>query len=193
MKNIPKSWDLNEYKDIATKNFWNQVLETRQRASGKEDVDMSDVLDGLQRKARDHARTPMQWDSSDHGGFTKGSPWMRVNDDYAQSWNVREELDDTSSVLNFWKRAISIRKQYEVLTYGNFVLHLPEDTKIFAFTRNLSDQTAVVVLNFSVNPVSLPVGAPSLEGGRLILHNYPVNDDVSFLRGYEGRVYIRPP
>ena len=78
LHNFPRSWGLEEYKDVATQNFFNRyvkvllgkmngntegmrsVLENRRREQGREDVDMSDVLDGLQKKARDHARTPVQ-------------------------------------------------------------------------------------------------------------------------------------
>jgi oligo-1,6-glucosidase len=94
---------------------------------------MSDVLDGISKKARDHARTPMQvrkylttqkrldncspkyqWDVSPHAGFTTGNPWMRAND-FADPWNVSAQIKDESSVLNFWKRALAIRKEHEVL------------------------------------------------------------------------------
>lgn len=76
---------------------------------------MDDVLDGFQRKARDHARTPVQWDSTTHAGFTSGAPWMRVNDDYADGWNVEAERKNPSSVFHFWKKALQFRKDNEVL------------------------------------------------------------------------------
>jgi alpha-glucosidase len=94
---------------------------------------MSDVLDGLSKKARDHSRTPMQvrksllfvscnigshkcqWDASSHAGFTTGIPWMRVNDDFAEPWNASSQMKDEGSVLSFWKRAFATRKEHEVL------------------------------------------------------------------------------
>ncbi|KIJ60143.1 glycoside hydrolase family 13 protein [Hydnomerulius pinastri MD-312] len=114
LKNFPRSWGIEEYKDVASQNYWNLVKEQRRKAQGKEDVDMSDILDNFQQKARDHARTPMQWDSSPNGGFTKGTPWMRVNDDYNE-WNAALQLGDEESVHAFWKRAIGVRKQHDVL------------------------------------------------------------------------------
>lgn len=77
---------------------------------------MSDVWDGLQRKARDHARNPMQWDDTPHAGFSRSrdgsettKPWMRVHDDYRE-WNVAKQKDDSDSVLSFWKAMIAFRK-----------------------------------------------------------------------------------
>lgn len=75
---------------------------------------MDDVLDGFQRKARDHARTPVQWTSAKHAGFTAGAPWMRVNDDYSDGWNAAAELADPHSVFHFWKRALAMRKEHDV-------------------------------------------------------------------------------
>lgn len=54
-----------------------------------------------------------QWDDAPHGGFTTGTPWMRVNDDYA-TWNVAAEAKDADSVLNFWKNMLRLRKEQEV-------------------------------------------------------------------------------
>ena len=55
-----------------------------------------------------------KWDSSQNGGFTTGTPWMRVNDDYADGWNAEEELKDPKSVFHFWRRALAMRKEHEV-------------------------------------------------------------------------------
>ncbi|KAF9023911.1 glycoside hydrolase family 13 protein [Hymenopellis radicata] len=128
MKNFPRSWGPEEYKDVAVQNYWNRVLAQRMRPQNTkaEEVNMHDIFDDLQKKARDHARTPMQWDSSPHGGFTTGdTTWMRVNDDY-KSWNASRQLNDEESVLVFWKRALVVRKQYPLLIFGEFELVLPD-------------------------------------------------------------------
>ena len=59
-----------------------------------------------------HSIICLKWNSDPHGGFTTGTPWMRVNEDFAQGWNVEAESSDPNSVLNFWKRAIALRKEY---------------------------------------------------------------------------------
>jgi glycosidase len=60
LKNFPLSWGIEEYKDVATVNHYNATKARRQKEQGIEDVDMSDVMAGAQKKARDHSRTPMQ-------------------------------------------------------------------------------------------------------------------------------------
>lgn len=88
-------------------------LALRSQRQGVDNPDMSDVIDGIQRKARDHGRNPMQWDDSPHGGFTKvgAKPWMRVHDDYTE-WNVKAQEGDQKSVLEFWKSMLAFRKKH---------------------------------------------------------------------------------
>lgn len=110
--NIPPSWGLEEYKDIASQQFYAEEMRARQEQHGTGKPDMSDVWDCLQHKARDHARSPMQWDASKHAGFSDAeSPWMRVNDDYPE-WNVARQRGRDDSVLEFWKKMIRFRKRH---------------------------------------------------------------------------------
>lgn len=74
MRNIPRDWPIEEYKDIETQNQWRKKL----AETGGDPVKMYAFIEQVQQKARDHGRTPVQWDSSPHAGFTSGSPWMRV-------------------------------------------------------------------------------------------------------------------
>ena len=86
-------------------------LASRKTKQGVNEPDMSDVMVGIQRKARDHGRNPMQWDSTVNGGFSSATPWMRANDDYPE-WNVAKQKDDRTSVLSFWKRMLRFRKEH---------------------------------------------------------------------------------
>ncbi|TFY81517.1 hypothetical protein EWM64_g2496 [Hericium alpestre] len=191
-KNFPASWALEEYQDVATQNYHKRVLSQRKAEQGREDVDMSDVLHGCQRKARDHARTPVQWNATAHGGFTTGKPWMRVNDDYTE-WNVDAQLKDPNSVLAFWKRALGVRKQNDI--YGDFVLLSADDEKVFAYTRTLDESSVLVLLNFSSEEVEYSLApVPQFIGSRFLIGNYAdesagaATGEIK-LRGWEGRVY----
>ncbi|KAH7884182.1 glycoside hydrolase family 13 protein [Phlebopus sp. FC_14] len=220
LKNVPRTWGVEEYKDVASVNYWNLVREQRgkeTREGGWEDVDMEDVLDAFQKKARDHSRTPMQWDASPNAGFTSPNvtPWMRVNDDYP-SWNAAAQMSDRESVLAFWKRAIEVRKGCDVLIYGDFQLLLPEHDRVFAYVRTLGSARALVLMNFGEEQVRVDVGggalaatATSVDGFRLVLGNYETGVGLdalgetlgenekgdtkaaAVLRGYEGRVYVK--
>lgn len=107
-----------------------RILEKRRADAGLSDSDpepdMSDVLDGFAQKARDHSRVPMQWDASAHAGFTQGTaaPWMRVNEDYVE-WNAERQVSDPASVRAFWKRALEIRKAFDVLVSGTVDIGYP--------------------------------------------------------------------
>ncbi|TFK66304.1 glycoside hydrolase family 13 protein [Pluteus cervinus] len=199
LKNFPRSWGIEEYKDVASQNYYNRIREHRQRESGKEDVDMEDVLDGFQKKARDHSRTPMQWDSTEHSGFTSGTPWMRVNDDYA-TCNAANQVDDDDSVLAFWKAALKFRKDNDFLIYGDFTDISTDHDQVFAYLRNLQNQSALVVLNFKEKEVEYSLDpARNWSGFVFAFGNYKEVDDDGIrelggavkLKSFEGRVYLR--
>ncbi|KAF9449623.1 glycoside hydrolase family 13 protein [Macrolepiota fuliginosa MF-IS2] len=201
LQNFPRSWGIEEYKDVASQNYWHRILKQRQRESGKEDVDMSDVLDGFSQKARDHARVPMQWDKSSNAGFTTGTPWMRVNEDY-ETWNVSSQLQNLSSVLSFYKSALKLRKTHPIFTYGDFVDLSGNHPQVFAYLRTLDGAQALVVLNFKETPVAFQlVDVEGLDQYRLALANYDENagpgggrlaaDGKIIMRGYEGHIYLR--
>ncbi len=144
MANLPTDWPIEEYKDIMSQQFYfesvvfhpcttsvvshppfqnktklktlDRKLTARKAKYGTDDPDMTDVWDGLRRKARDHARNPMQWDNSHDAGFSLGNkdaekPWMRLHDDYKE-WNVATQREDEGSVLSFWKRMLVFRKKH---------------------------------------------------------------------------------
>lgn len=192
MHNFPRSWPLEEYKDVATQNYYNRVLENRRRETGRDDVDMSDVMDGLQKKARDHARTPVQWDSTPNGGFTSGTPWMRVNDDYP-TWNAAKQMADPDSVRSFWKRMLALRKEKPILVYGDFKLILPDDEEVFAYQRTLGASTALIYLNFTGKDTeaAFPTGVRSQL--TYAFGNYPEASESPagiLLRPYQACIYF---
>lgn len=105
----------------------------------------------MQRKARDNSRTPVQWSSEPHAGFTSPSskPWMRVNSDY-EHINVAAELSKSDSVYAFWKECLARRKEHKaVFVYGDFELVDAEHDKVVAYKRWSGDRAVLVVLNFS--------------------------------------------
>jgi oligo-1,6-glucosidase len=108
------------------------------------------AADIMQKKSRDNARTPMQWTSSPHAGFTSGSaPWMRVNDDFG-TVNAAAQVDDKSSVHAFWKQALQHRKEHaDVFVYGDFEMLDMQHKSIVAFKRWSEKEAWVTVCNFS--------------------------------------------
>jgi oligo-1,6-glucosidase len=109
----------------------------------------------LQKKARDHSRTPVQWSAAPNAGFCapETKPWMRVNDDYA-TWNATAQREfsspDQLSVLQFWKRGLENRKKHkDCFVYGDFELLKSTYEDVFAYRRQGGGEAFVTVLNFS--------------------------------------------
>lgn len=144
----------------------------------------------LNHLSRDHSRVPMPWDDGKHGGFTTGTPWMRVNDDYPIC-NAKQQQSDNKSVLAFWREMLSIRKQYrDLFVYGNFDVVDDANEKLFCFTKEWKGEKALVVLNFTEKVQSLDV--PRLMAAKKIqlLSSTVEEADESCLVPFEGRVYL---
>ena len=119
---------------------------------------------GILRKGRDNARTPMQWDATENAGFTDGAPWIGVNPNYP-AVNVEQAMADENSILHFYRRLIALRAGSETLKYGDFHVLLPDDPHVFAYERSLRGERVIVCCNFSDRPVPLPDGI----GGETLL------------------------
>jgi alpha-glucosidase len=106
-------------------------------------------------KGRDGCRTPMQWDPSAHGGFTTGTPWLRVNPDWQQK-NVAAQRDDPDSLLGVYRRLIWLRKKHPVLQSGTMTFPREDHPKVLTWRRDLGDAAVRVVLNMTPRPVDFP-------------------------------------
>ena len=157
MRNVPRSWDPEtDYKDIEAINFWKKS----QTLYSHDPEKLAYAKTILQRKARDHARTPMQWSNAPNAGFCDEgvTPWMRVNEDY-QEFNAEREMadqdegDDLMSVWKFWKRGLANRKEHkDAFIYGDYQTVGEESEQVFGYVRS-GDKSGkwLVVLNFSGN------------------------------------------
>ena len=127
------------------------------------------------RKGRDGERTPMQWDAGLHAGFTTGTPWLPVPPS-ARTKNVAMQSGDPSSLLNFYKRLIALRRASPALLDGDYAA-VGNGPHVYAYLRHTSGQRMLVALNMSARPQSLPLGSELKGGGarpRLRLSNLPV-------------------
>ena len=153
MRNVPKSWDImKEYKDIESINFWKKSKDLY----GNDPKRLAEERKVLEKKARDHARTPMQWNPGPNAGFCAQGvePWMRVNDDY-KDLNAEHQLaannPDELSTWQFWQRGLANRKEHaDVFIYGDYHAVGPESEEVFAYLRTGKESGKwLVVLNFS--------------------------------------------
>lgn len=100
-------------------------------------------------KGRDSQRTPLQWDSSARAGFTQAEPWLPVGPELEER-NVATQNTDPSSLLNFWRNMVWLRRKKPVLmegTYKALTQDIPQDC--YVFTRSLPGHKMMVCLNFS--------------------------------------------
>ncbi|KAI9283709.1 glycoside hydrolase superfamily [Umbelopsis sp. AD052] len=186
MINIPKSWPIEEYKDVESLNFYNRV----KAATHNDERALSKAISGIQAVARDHNRAPVQWDNSQHGGFTTGQPWMRVNESFSYI-NVQDQEGDETSVLSFWRKAIEFRKNYkELLVYGEFQLCDADNTKTLTYLKVHNDQKALVVLNFTKEEQQFIVPKEAHGQMELILSNSKASSESKKLSPFEARVYL---
>ena len=155
---------IEDYQDIETRNMYTQL-----KASGG---DLAQFVTAQKLTARDNGRTPFQWDASANAGFTTGMPWLKVNPNYAEI-NAAAEEKDPNSILNYFRQATAARRQHKVLVYGQYQLLDAANPHIYAYTRTLGQEKALVVLNFSSDKRdwALPTGLKL--NGQPWLNNYP--------------------
>jgi oligo-1,6-glucosidase len=144
------------------------------------------VLAALRRMSRDNARTPVQWDDTEHAGFTLGTPWLPVNPDHGE-WNAAAQRHDDTSVLAHYRRLIALRHEDAVVALGDFVMLLPEHDDVYAFTRTLDGDALLVVCNVSGTPYRLADLLPEAVGAELVLGNL-VKNDPAVLAPWDARV-----
>ena len=104
-----------------------------------------------EEKGRDGERTPMQWDSSENAGFSKGTPWLPVPPTY-KTHNVADESRDPNSVLEFYKKVLKLRHTNRALLDGNYTAVNEDDANVLSYLRLYKDQGVVVALNMSDTP-----------------------------------------
>jgi oligo-1,6-glucosidase len=85
---------IEDYRDVGTLNLYKEAVEQK-------GIDPNFALRVIHARSRDNARTPMQWDSSAQAGFTKGTPWIKVNPNYKEI-NVANALADPDSVFHYY-------------------------------------------------------------------------------------------
>jgi alpha-glucosidase len=118
---------------------------------------------------RDPERTPMQWDQSAGAGFTSGTPWLPLPEDFT-AVNVAQAQRRPASILSLYKRLIEVRRAQEALSVGEFA-HLPADEDLIAYVRKAGDRRILVVLNLGSNERSFDLGELACSC-RLLLSSY---------------------
>lgn len=176
---------IEDYNDISTKNLY--------RAKKEEGLEHEEIMNIIWASSRDNSRTPMQWCAEKNAGFTTGKPWIKVNHNYKEI-NVEQQHQDENSVLSFYKKMIALKKKYDVFTYGEYNLLLPRHPQIFAYTRTLGNEKAVILTNLSTKQIITQEINLKFSSENLLLSNLKVTHHEKgcelLLKPYEARVYL---
>ena len=172
---------VDDFRDLESINAYRELIESGLYTK-------EDMFPKIAHKSRDNARTPMQWDASENAGFTTGTPWIAVNPNYKKI-NVADQLKREDSVFNYYKKLIRLRKENEIIVYGNYELLLPEDENIFAYVRSLDGKKLLTVCNFSKSEQKFDF--QGYENAEVLISNY--NRDArkdGILKPYEATVLL---
>jgi oligo-1,6-glucosidase len=177
---------IDDYRDIETLNYFREATEGGFPAEK--------AMESIYAKGRDNARTPMQWDSSEHGGFTSGTPWIGMNPNYTDI-NAAEALEDKDSIFYYYQNLIRLRKEHDIIVHGKYELILEEDPEVYAYTRTLENQVLVVLCNFYGNKraLELPEELQGMQYSWLTGNYIPQSGEglvPQQLKPYEAMVFI---
>ena len=168
---------VDEYNDINTIDQYHTA-----RDAGLTD---KEALEACSRLSRDNARTPMQWNTEKNAGFTTGTPWLKVNDNYTEI-NMETQDTDPDSVLNYYRKLIALRKSpayKEVFAYGEFLPVYQNTSSVMAYYRKTENQRILITANFGKEAVSLtleyPVKQILLSNMTSAKHSLPANDIIT--------------
>lgn len=176
--------NIADYRDIESLNAYKEL-------TTKENIPAKTVMGYIKAVGRDNARTPMQWDASENGGFTSGTPWLQVNKNY-KTINAAAQVNDPDSVFAYYKKLIALRHTNEVMVNGVYDVLIPDHPQIYAYTRTLGDKQLLVLCNDSDTNVAIPAELQEKihAANNILIQNYKDTDE-STLRPYEAVVYAR--
>lgn len=167
---------LEDYRDIESINYFEEFTE-----SGL--MTPEHMMKCLMLRSRDNARTPMHWDDSKQAGFTEGEPWIKVNPNYKKI-NAAQQLEDPDSVFHYYQKLIRLRKEKDIIVYGEFEPLYREDEQIFAYTRKQDQEKLLTVCNFSDKNAEVEV-PEEFKGAECLITNLGRKE-------FEGKIVLNP-
>lgn len=182
----PNFNSIDEYRDVESLNIFN--------IKKNEGMDEQEIIEILKQKSRDNSRTPVQWNATKHAGFTSGTPWIETARNY-QEINAEKALKDSNSIFSHYQKLIKLRKEYDVITEGEYQPISNQDDAVFAYLRTSGTEQVLVINNFYgkehtfVLPAHLHL---EVDNSEMLLSNYEdstaLGQDI-LLRPYESIVY----
>ena len=184
-----RSWEsMEEFDDISTKGQYKTAVEAG--------VSEEEGLEICSFRSRDNARTPMQWDDSKYAGFSaedSAEPWIAVNSNHTRI-NAADQLKDEDSIFHYYQKLIALRKELDIIAYGDIEPLAVKDPCVFAYRRTYEGHELIVAANFYGRDCAWK-GAPDVAGYERVIGNYKdaasVENGVMNLRPYEAAVWYK--
>ncbi|KAI3473573.1 hypothetical protein Pfo_031473 [Paulownia fortunei] len=169
----------DDFDDVEIKNAFKYLIDKDHL------TDEATMLKYVHAKGRDNARTPMQWDDSKNAGFTTGTPWLKMNDNY-DTINAKAALADLNSTFYYYQKLIRLRHELPIITTGTYELLDPEDEQVYAYRRVGQNESLLVINNFTSETLTRDYHVP--DNASVLISNYG-DDALTTLRPYEAKVY----
>ena len=181
--------DISQFRDVESLNNY-QILQDK-------GMSPDDALRIIQVHSRDNGRTPMQWDDSKYAGFTAedsaAEPWIAVNSNHTKV-NAADQLKDEDSIFHYYQKLITMRKDLDVIAYGDIEPLDQKNPSVFAYRRTYEGHEMIVAANFYGRDYEWK-NAPELEGFEKILGNYAETEVTAEgamkMKPYEAAVYYK--
>lgn len=190
----PNFDDINKYKDVESINIYNEKI--------KQGITKDNVMALIKEKSRDNSRTPIHWNDEINAGFSKAKPWLSVSNNYKEI-NIKNALEDKDSIFYHYKKLIQIRKEYDIVSKGDYKIIFKEDNNVYSYVRNYEDKMLLVINNFYLKDYKLNIFEDDFikqkfmkqkyKNIEILISNYKdVKKDIANinLRPYESIVYL---
>ena len=175
---------IEKYQDVESKNMY-KIL--RDKGLSEEEV-----LDILMQKSRDNSRTPVQWNDTKNAGFTSGTPWIGIPENYKKI-NAENALKDNNSIFYHYQNLIQLRRTEELLITGRYEDIDLENKKVYAYKRIGENEELIVISNFYDEVTEFDVKGLDLEKAFILLSNYvqspEIKEDKIILKPYESIIF----
>lgn len=177
---------IEQYRDVESINYYNIS-----KSEGKAE---EEILEVLRSKSRDNSRTPVQWSAKKNAGFTKGTPWIPISNEYKRI-NAEKALADKDSIFYHYQKLIKLRKDQDIISNGKIKFILEDHERVFAYVRSLDNITLVVINNFFENEIKVELPNEYLKNklkSKILISNYKdssILDKDLTLRPFESIVY----
>ena len=159
----PHFRSLEQYRDVESKNYYHILLD--QGKTPKE------ALDILAARSRDNGRTPMQWSNDKNAGFSQGTAWIPLADNYLKI-NAEAEIKDSDSIYHFYKELIRLRKERKEISEGSITFVETKCSELLAYERTWENKKLLVLSNLSGHPALIEIKKEWAKY-KVLMNNYP--------------------